>query len=112
MLKEFAGKPVRALLVWEPVLTSDWGSPSPATMGRIPDLRALQFWDPDRSISHSMGEHDRKSVVWDQIMIYGPGLDWNGRPPEPVYQGGPVVDVRQPARAALRKVVAEMGKAK
>jgi hypothetical protein len=27
-MQEFAGKPVRALVVWEPMLATDWSSPS------------------------------------------------------------------------------------
>ena len=96
---------MRAFVVWEPVLISDWGSPSASTLGRIPDARALQFWDNDRLISHSMGEHDRRSVVWDQIMVYGAGPVWTGRPPEPLYRGGPVVRVIDAARAALARAV-------
>ncbi|HUK17444.1 MAG TPA: hypothetical protein VLW65_13560 [Bryobacteraceae bacterium] len=105
-MRDFAGKPVRVFVVWEPVLSSDWGSPSAATLGRIPDPRAMQFWDKDRLISHSMGEHDRKSVVWDQIMVYGAGTVWMGRPPKPLYQGRPVIQVADAARAALWRVVA------
>lgn len=101
ILREFPGKALRAFVVWEPVLESDWGAPSGETLGRIPDARALQFWDKDRLISHSMGEHDRKSVVWDQVMVYGPGPVWNGGPPAPLYQGRPVVAAAAEARAAL-----------
>ena len=113
MLSGFAGKPLRAFVVWEPVLKSDWGSPSAATLGRIPDTRALQFWDKERLISHSMGEHDRKSVVWDQVMVYGAGSEWQGGPPPaPLYQGGPVVKVAEAARAALARALDGTGKAR
>jgi hypothetical protein len=105
-----AGKAVRAFVVWEPVLASDWSAPSQGTMGRIPDVRALHFWDPHRVISHAMGEHDRKSIAWDQITIYGPGATWNGRPPEPLYEGRPVVKVVEAARAALARAVESEGK--
>ena len=105
-MREFTGKPVRAFVVWEPVLSSDWGSPSAATLGRIPDPRAVEFWDHDRLISHSMGERDRKSIVWDQIMIYGAGPVWGSRPPEPLYQGRPVIKVAAEARVALARAVA------
>jgi hypothetical protein len=101
ILREFTGKPLRAFAVWEPVLVSDWSAPSAETLSRIPDARVLQFWDKDRLISHSMGEHDRKSVVWDEVMVYGPGPEWSRRPPQPLYEGGPVVKVAAEARAAL-----------
>jgi len=41
----------------------DWLSPSKAALSRIFDTRAAQFWDKGRLVSHSMGEHDRRSVV-------------------------------------------------
>ncbi|MGH9666439.1 MAG: hypothetical protein ACRD9L_18595 [Bryobacteraceae bacterium] len=100
-IHEFLGKPVRVFVVWEPVLPTDWASPSTAALNRISDTRAAQFWDKGRLISHSMGEHDRRSIVWDTIAIYGAGAVWDDRPPEPLYQSGPVVWVAKQARAAL-----------
>jgi hypothetical protein len=75
-LREFAGKPVRAFAVWEPVLPTDWASPSTTALRRISDSRASQFWDRGRLISRSMGEHDRRSVVWDYIAVYPAGAIW------------------------------------
>lgn len=69
-MQEFAGKPVRALVVWEPVLLSDWFPPSTTTLSRVTDSRATQFWDKDRLVSHFLGEHDSKSIVWDYIAVY------------------------------------------
>ena len=104
-MQEFAGKPVRAFIVWEPVLPTDWLSPSTRTMSRISDTRAAQFWDRGRLISRSMGEHDRDSIVWDHIAIYPAGAVWEDRPPEAVYQDGPVVHVMQAARAAIAQAL-------
>ena len=101
MMAEFAGKPVRIFVVWEPVLFTDWSSPSTATLGRLANSRAAQFWDKGRLISHSMGEHDRGSVVWDYIAVYPTGAVWEARPPQPLYDGGPVIRVLNEARAAL-----------
>jgi hypothetical protein len=92
---------VRTFVVWEPVLFSDWSSPSTATLGRISQMRAVQFWDKERLISHSMGEHDRRSMVWDYIAVYPRGAVWEASPPEPLYSGGPVVRVIDEARSAL-----------
>jgi hypothetical protein len=92
---------VRVLVVWEPVLATDWSAPSTAALRRVADMRAAQFWDKDRLISQAMGEHDRESVVWDRILIYPPGAVWTDLPPAPVYSGGPVVRVTDAARAAL-----------
>ena len=99
---------MRTFVVWEPVLLTDWTRPSGAALGRISDLRATQFWDKARLISHSMGEHDRKSVVWDYIAVYPPGAIWEERPPEPLYHGNPVVRVTAPARAAIAQALRQL----
>ena len=98
-------------MVWEPVLLTDWARPSTATLKRIPDLRVSQFWDKSRLISHSMGEHDRRSVVWDHIAVYAPGAIWKERPPPALYQGGPVIRVTEPAREALAQALRNMNRA-
>jgi hypothetical protein len=104
-MQEFAGKQMRALVIWEPVLLTDWSSPSTPTLDRVSDIRAAQFWDKGRLISHSMGEHDRRSVVWDYIAVYPAGAIWGDRPPEALYRGGPVIRVIEPARAALAQAL-------
>jgi hypothetical protein len=93
--------PVRALVVWEPVLDTDWGSPSNASLSRISGSDAFQFWDKGRLVSRSLGEHDDHSIVWDHIEIYAPGAVWAERPPQPLYKGGPLYKVTEPFRAAL-----------
>ncbi|MGA8593509.1 MAG: hypothetical protein WB676_02085 [Bryobacteraceae bacterium] len=100
-MKDLSGKPVRVFVVWEPVLPTDWGAPSTATLKRIADSRATQFWDKRRLISHSLGEHNRRSVIWDYIAVYPAGVIWTDRPPRSLYAGGPVVRVEEPARGAL-----------
>src|SRR6185437_11768252 len=105
ILKQFRNQPVRIFVIWEPVLPTDWTSPSTMTLRRIADARAIQFWDKRRLISRSMGEHDRRSIVWDFIAVYGQGRLWGDRPPEAIYQGGPVVRVIEPARTALAQAL-------
>jgi hypothetical protein len=105
VLQEFAGKPVRAFIVWEPVLPTDWAAPSTATLKRISDARGAQFWDGERIISHRLGEHDRNSVVWDYVAVYPAGAVWNQRPPSPLYEGNPVVRVIEPLRNALTQAL-------
>jgi hypothetical protein len=96
---------VRTFVVWEPVLFSDWSSPSTATLARISVAGALQFWDKGRAISRSMGEHDRRSVVWDYIAVYPAGRTWDQRPPEALYSGGPVIRVIDETRTALAQAL-------
>ena len=102
MMANLAAKSARVFVVWEPVLFTDWSSPSTATLARISRTQAAQFWDKERLISHSMGEHDRRSLVWDHIAIYPPGAVWEASPPPPIYSGGPVIRVvRQGALRSL-----------
>jgi hypothetical protein len=108
IFEQFAGKPVRVFVVWEPVLPSDLGPPSTATLGRIPDPRAAQFWDKMRLVSRAIGEHDRRGLVWDYVAVYPPGAMWRERPPEPLYHGRPVVRVKEAARTALAQALQEV----
>lgn len=101
MMAELGAKPVQIFVVWEPVLFTDWSSPSTSTLHRISNMQAAQFWDKERLISHSMGERDRGGVVWDYIAVYPVGAAWEDRPPQPLYDGGPVVRVLDEARAAV-----------
>ena len=104
-MKEFDGKDIRVFTVWEPVLPTDWSSPSTATLKRIADRRAIQFWDKRRLLSHAMGEHDKKSIVWDEIIVYARDAVWKQVPPEPIYRGGPVLNVIEPARASIARAL-------
>lgn len=69
---------------------TDFGPPSTAALARVPDMRAEQYWDRKRTLSHLLGEHSRSTVVWDHIAVYAPGGLWQDAPPEPVYAGDPV----------------------
>ena len=102
---DLAGKPVRAFVVWEPVLFTDWSSPSTATLRRISARHSAQFWDKGRTISHSMGEHDRGSTIWDYVAVYPAGAIWEDRPPQALYNGGPVIRVTEETRAALAQAL-------
>jgi hypothetical protein len=84
---------LRVFVVWEPVLPTDWASPSTFTMKRMADSRVQQYWDKPRVLSRAMGEHDRDSIVWDWVGVYSPEAEWNGSPPKPVFDNGPIVDV-------------------
>ncbi|MEO8028994.1 MAG: hypothetical protein ABI823_21115 [Bryobacteraceae bacterium] len=103
-MRKFPDQQLAVFVVWERVLSSDWSAPISAVLGRIPDLRVAQFWDPERALSHQMGESkDRKSIVWDWVGVYRPGQKWNGVLPEAAYTGRPVVQVAAAFEDALRK---------
>ena len=111
-MEEFPGRPVRAFVVWEPVLVTDWGRPSTAALGRVPDVRAAQYWDRDRLVSHSWGEHGRKTIVWDDISVYPPGVLWQHGPPKPLFRGRTVVSKADAVRAAMGQALQGMSQAR
>ncbi len=107
-------------VVWEPILETDSAGPKTATLARVSDLRAAQFWDKSHQVSQHMGGpaafgpesgakmfFDMDEYVWDFIAIYAPGFKWKDSSRSPVFAGGPVVkvigDVRSQLSAALIK---------
>jgi hypothetical protein len=106
LLREMNGKDMRVFVVWEPVLPTDFTAPSTAALARIPDLRAAQYWDRERVLSRLLGEHNRRSLVWDYIAVYAPGARWEDAPPKPVYSDRPVRNVIGGARDAIQHLLA------
>jgi hypothetical protein len=93
-------------VIWEPVLPTDFVAPSTAALARIPDTRAAQYWDRKRALSHLLGEHNRSTVVWDYIAVYGPGTLLQDAPPKPVYSDSPVRDVISGAKESIQLLLA------
>lgn len=96
-------------VVWERVIPTDWAAPTSLVLSRLADPRVSQYWDRQRLVSQQLGERkgESETIVWDWIAIYPPGVQWyDGRPPEPVYQGRPVVSVADEFRQRLSAVMA------
>ena len=94
-------------VVWERVLPTDWGSPGAGTLARVSDARVTQFWDRDRVLSHSLGEKDRKTRVWDWVAIYDKDAVWNSAAPKPLFSGNPVVRQIQAISEQLRVALSD-----
>ncbi len=103
MLEKQPDQRIRVFVVWEPVLPTDWIAPSTASLARVPDSRVQQYWDEGRLLSKAMGEKDNSSIVWDSVAVYAPGALWNGTPPKPFYEDGPVVRVISALTQALER---------
>jgi hypothetical protein len=107
VLKVHRGPGVRILIVWEKILPTDWSSPGTSVLARVPDTRAVQFWDPDLLLSKAAqpalasdpsritgrtnlvtGKH-----IWDLVAVYPPGARWDASFPQPKFAGAPVADV-------------------
>jgi hypothetical protein len=105
LLDEQRDQNIRVFVVWEPVLLTDFGAPSTATLKRISDPRAYQYWDKGHLISRLLGKRDHSSVVWDYVAVYEPGRVWDQAPPEPAYSSVPVVRAIGAAREAIQRLL-------
>ena len=113
LLEEMPSKRVKVLAVWEPVLDTDHGPPSPTVLSKLKDKRVEQYWDPMRLLSGRIltAARDRvpafaifsyeEHAAWDLAAVYPPGAVWEGDLPAPVYCGNPVVGALDSLRARL-----------
>ena len=90
------------MVVWEPILATDWGSPSGSTLGRISDPRVRQFWDPKHLVSQELNrmrharpeQRDPECCIntgffWDAALLYAAHTNWKDMPVS-VFWNGPV----------------------
>jgi len=116
ILNDLPASPVRAFVVWEPVLWSDAFRPGDrALVQKLSDDRAAHYWDPEKALSAEIlrapwtrkfaSRGGPRAVVWDWVAAYPPGVLWEGSFPEPEMQGFPVVDAADRVRGwVLREV--------
>ena len=106
---------MRVLVVWEPILVTDWKSPSKSTLARIPDRRVRQFWDPKHLVATELARNANqkssqpepdccigKGFHWDEAALYAPHARWSDSP-TPVYWNGPVYRIASALDKALNE---------
>ena len=80
---------VAVFVVWEPILPSDWGKPTRVVLSRIPDHRAVQFWDKDHLVSKELDHQlapgqlsysKRNGIIWDVVALYPATTQWGASP--------------------------------
>ncbi len=102
------------LVVWEPILATDWRSPGRSTLARISDKRAKQFWDPKHLVTQELGriakqKHGQpepdccvsKGFYWDDAIVFAPNSKWR-QMPTTVFWNGPVVREISSIEKAIR----------
>ena len=114
MLAEMPDAQLRVMVVWEPILWTDFKSPSGGILSRLSDRRVVQFWDRNHFIARGLEEAltaqgheiDRfgADVLWDDVAVYAPGLIWTDKQPPPNYFDGPVYEVIPELRDAIQQV--------
>jgi hypothetical protein len=101
------------LVVWEPILATDWKSPSANTLARIPDQRARQFWDSKHVVASALSEIVKQNppqpepsccvqngFYWDDAILYAAHTQWVDEPIS-VFWSGPVVRIIPDLEKAL-----------
>jgi hypothetical protein len=96
------------------MLATDLRSPVRSTLGRIPDKRASQFWDPQHLVAKELRRlADQNSAqpkpdccidngfFWDEAVLFPPHLKWR-QTPTAVFWNGPVVRVTTNLEQALQ----------
>jgi hypothetical protein len=80
---------LKAYIVWLPVLPfRAHESAARREAGRIPDRRAVGFYDPDTHLGklYSAILHlPRGLPAWDVYLVFGPEVRWEQSPPAPTY---------------------------
>jgi hypothetical protein len=90
--------------VWEPILLTDFSSPSSAVLARLSDPRISQYWDKNHlfaeQLQHAMesdASHPQpncctsKGIQWDEVAVYRQDARWTDHLPRAVFLNGPVV---------------------
>jgi hypothetical protein len=102
------------LVVWEPILATDWSSPLGNTLARIPDHRARQFWDARHLVTQEVSRIAKKKPQpapdccvnkgnhWDEAILYASRSKWSNGP-TPAFWNGPVVKVIPKLESVLRE---------
>jgi hypothetical protein len=103
------------LVVWEPILATDWRPPRGSTLARIPDTRVRQLWDPKHLVARALNEIAkqkppqpepdcciRKGFYWDEAILYAPHSRWKDAPAS-VFWNGPVTRIIPGLEKALNE---------
>ena len=112
ILRERSSEPLTILVVWQPMLSTDWGRPGTGSLGRLSDGRVRQFWDADRHVAQAlkMSFSEREDTLgccitdgvwWDLIAVFPPGTEWHERLPEPLLLGGTIEEAAEGFIAVL-----------
>ena len=105
LLERHPERKVRVLVVWEPIVLTDWRPPSGSTLSRVSDLRTRQFWDAQHLVAGALREIARqkppqpepacciqKGFYWDEAILYPEGVRWKDVP-SALFWNGPVVRI-------------------
>jgi len=100
LLKQEKSANLTILVVWEPILASDWSRPTRPVLARVSDPRVRQFWDKDHLIAKQLDQQlssvqpkccRHAGTLWDVAALYPKGVQWGSS--QPAFIDGAVVKV-------------------
>jgi hypothetical protein len=97
ILKQNREARVHVLVVWEPMLVTDWSRPGAMVQSRISDSRVAQFWDKDHLVAKSLDQQlsdsqrsccRKNGILWDIAALFPENVHWGNS--GPTFIDGPV----------------------
>jgi hypothetical protein len=115
LLAEFKDAPIKVMVVWEPVLKTDFAAPLNRVLGLLHDPRVAQHWDPERilstdlvrSVNENPSRYGREEplpadfIAWDVVAVFGRDARWDGNLPPPMHYDGPVIEAMEETRKSI-----------
>ena len=107
---------ITVVVVWEPILPTDWRKPTTSTLTRLSDARVAQFWDPHHLASREIERrlaakniafhgHASRGNLWDLAVLYPAGQQFQDALPAPAFIDGPIVEVAPELQKQLQRLV-------
>ena len=109
------GAKAKVFVIWEPITFSDFNLPPDSALQRIPDIRAMQYYDRNHLVSNALrtqllargvtGEDYfvKANEVWDTVAVYAPGTRWEvGTGATPEFVGAPAIRSSEQLAGLLR----------
>jgi hypothetical protein len=114
LLDRYNTEALMPFVVWQPILSTDWGRPRTTALRRLRDPRVRQFWDEDHLIAEALRQsHEQRSqlpnccyengIWWDLMAVYAPGT-WDAKLPEPLLLEGTVEEAAPAFESILAKL--------
>jgi hypothetical protein len=104
VLRQHSNPHIRVFAVWEPILPTDYSSPSTGALARLADPRVSQYWDKNHLFAEQLASRltadaghpqpsccKRHGIQWDEVAVYPQDAHWDGQLPRAVYLEGPIV---------------------
>ncbi len=109
---------LRVLVVWEPILPTDWEPPTTAVLTRIHEADVVQFWDHGHLVAQEIARElasdpagsqphccTLRGNLWDFAVLYPKGVVWQAAAPKAVFADGPVARVQPSLSSELASLL-------